>query len=195
MQMALSSLDHGMCEQDRLRQLIGDAKAGDVSAFERLVVLHERAVLRFAQRLLLNREAACDAAQEVFLRLYRSIRSIDERRELSPWLYRTTSNICLDMLRRTRNDLSIDLVAEPEVEGRNPEQALRLAQQQQMLLEALRELSPRERQAIVLRDLEGWSTTEVAELLGSTETTVRSQISTGRVKLRNYIMARTGGKS
>ncbi len=195
MQMALSSLDHGMREQDRLRQLIGDAKAGDVSAFERLVVLHERAVLRFAQRLLLNREAARDAAQEVFLRLYRSIRSIDERRELAPWLYRTTSNICLDMLRRTRNDLSIDLVAEPEMEGRNPEQALRLAQQQQMLLEALGELSPRERQAIVLRDLEGWSTTEVAGLLDSTETTVRSQISTGRVKLRNYIMARTGGQS
>ena len=195
MQMALSSLDHGMREQDRLRQLIGDAKAGDVSAFERLVVLHERAVLRFAQRLLLNREAARDAAQEVFLRLYRSIRSIDERRDLSPWLYRTTSNICLDMLRRTRNDLSIDLVAEPEMEGRNPEQAMRLAQHQRLLLEALGELSPRERQAIVLRDLEGWSTTEVAELLGSTETTVRSQISTGRVKLRNYIMARTGGQS
>ena len=195
MQMALSSLDHGMREQDRLRQLIGDAKAGDVSAFERLVVLHERAVLRFAQRLLLNREAARDAAQEVFLRLYRSIRSIDERRELSPWLYRTTSNICLDMLRRTRSELSIDLVVEPEVEARNPEQEMRLAQQQQLLLEALRELSPRERQAIVLRDLEGWSTSEVAELLGSTETTVRSQISTGRVKLRNYIMTRPGGQS
>ena len=195
MQMALSSLDHGMCEQDRLRQLIGDAKAGDVSAFERLVVLHERVVLRFAQRLLLNREAARDAAQEVFLRLYRNIRSIDERRELSPWLYRTTSNICLDMLRRTRNDLSINLVAEPQVEGLNPEQAMRLAQQQRFLVEALRELSPRERQAIVLRDLEGWSTAEVAELLGSTETTVRSQISTGRVKLRNYMLARTGGQS
>lgn len=180
-----------LCESEAPARLIVDARAGSAIAFERLVVLHEALVLRFAGRILLNREAARDAAQEVFFRLFRSLRSIDEARDLRPWLYRTTSNICLDLLRRARQTLSIDLVAEPELPGRDPEQALVSAQQHRALLEALGALSPRERQAIVLRDLEGHSTAEVARLLGSTETTVRSQISTGRVKLRSYLLERS----
>lgn len=194
-EMAFPSLDPRAPGQDQLRELIREAKRGRTAAFERLVILHEKAVLRFAQRLLLNREAARDAAQEVFLRLYRKIKSIDEGRELWPWLYRTTSNVCFDMLRRARNELSIDLVVEPQVISHNPEEAARVAQQQHLIVEALGGLSPRERQAIVLRDLEGLSTSEVAELLGSSETTVRSQISTGRVKLKSFLLTRMGGQA
>lgn len=182
-----------LCQGEATAELIRDAKRGSAIAFERLVVLHEQLVLRFAQRVLLNREAARDAAQEVFLRLFRSLRSIDESRDLGPWLYRTTSNICLDVLRRVRQDMPIDLVAEPEVQARNPEEAATLAEQQKVLLQALGCLSARERQAIVLRDLEGYSTGEVAVLLGSSETTVRSQISTGRSKLRSFLLAQDRG--
>jgi RNA polymerase sigma-70 factor, ECF subfamily len=194
-EMAFPSFDTREPRDDKIRDLIRDAKRGRTAAFERLILLHEKAVLRFAQRLLLNREAARDAAQDVFLRLYRKLQSIDEGRDLWPWLYRTTSNVCFDMLRKARNDLSLDLVAEPEVFSHNPEDKARLAQQQRLILEGLRELSPRERQAIVLRDLDGYPTSEVAVLLGSSETTVRSQISTGRVKLKNFLMARMGGQA
>lgn len=152
------------------------------------MVLHEQLVLRFAQRVVLNREAARDAAQEVFLRLFRSLRSIDEMRELGPWLYRTTSNVCLDLLRKQKGELPVNLIAEPELPERNPEEAAAQAQEQQVLLTALERLSARERQAIVLRDLEGYSTSEVAALLGTSEATVRSQISTGRAKLRELLV-------
>ena len=190
---ALPFTPYALCERESAPQLLELAKAGDAAAFERLVALHEQLVLRFAQRVLLNREAARDAAQEVFLRLFRSLRRMDEGRELGPWLYRTTSNVCLDLLRRRREHLPIDLIAEPEFAGRTPEQNAARAEEERLLLAALQSLPARERQAIVLRDLEGYSTGEVAALLGSSETTVRSQISTGRVKLRNYMLRREGG--
>ena len=73
MQMAISSLDRFMLEPDLLRRLIRGAKAGEADSFEGLVFLHERRVLRLAPRLLLNREAARNAAQDVFLRLHRKL--------------------------------------------------------------------------------------------------------------------------
>ena len=75
----------------------------------------------------------------------------------------------------------------------NPESSAAMRQQQQLVLAALKALTPRERQAIVLRDLEGYSTAEVASMLGSSETTVRSQISTGRVKMKDFLVTKLGG--
>jgi RNA polymerase sigma-70 factor, ECF subfamily len=79
-------------------------------------------------------------------------------------------------------------------QGPDPEQAVLFAQQRELIAAALDELTPRERDAIVLRDLEGLSTGQVARILGSTETTVRSQISTGRVKIKRFVMTRLGRK-
>lgn len=87
--MAIPSVRFFMFEPDRLRELIQEAKAGSAESFDVLVRLHERRVLRLAQRLLLKSEAARDAAQDVFFRLYKKIRTIDEDKDLGPWLYRT----------------------------------------------------------------------------------------------------------
>lgn len=189
MGMALPSVRVFMFEPDRLRELIRDAKAGNAESFNMLVRMHERPVLRLAQRFLLNREAARDAAQEVFLRLYQKIGTIHEDKDLGPWLYRTTANICFDLQRRAKNNLPLDVAADAASLEYDPEQNASARQQKECVLAALKELSPRERQAIVLRDLEGYSTAEVANLLGSTEATVRSQISTGRVKMRHFLRA------
>ncbi len=193
MQMAIPCLDQSMFEPDLLRHLIRGAKGGEAACFEKLVSLHERRVLRLAQRLLLNREAARDAAQDVFMRLHKRIRSVSEDKDPGPWLYRTTVNICIDLLRRSKDEMPIDLVPEVPDDCDNPEQSAANHQKQQLLYEALRALTPRERQAIVLRDLEGHTTAEVADMLGSSETTVRSQISTGRVKMRDFLLTKLGG--
>ena len=187
MQIAIPSFDRLVMEDDLLRRLIRDAKSGDAASFERLVVLHERWVLRIAQRLLLNREAARDASQEVFLRLFRKIGVFDERQDFRAWLYRVTANICFDLLRRAKGELPVDIVPETASAHDTPERAAATHQQSELILAALQTLSPREREVIVLRDLEGYSSAEVASLLGSSETTVRSQISTGRVKLRRQL--------
>ena len=187
--MAVPWMGHFVMEQSLLRQLVRNAKAGDAASFERIVTLHECLVLRVAQRILLNGEDAKDAAQEVFIRLHRTLSRFDEEKDLGPWLYRLTVNVCRDLLRRGKRDVSLDIVSHSADALLTPEQSAVAAQQYQMVLDALRKLSPREREAIVLRDLEGRSTGEVAGILGSSETTVRSQLSTGRMKMKNYVAA------
>ncbi len=80
--------------------LVAQAKAGDPSAFEALMRRHERQVFSTALRLLGNREDAKDAAQSVFLRLFRYLRRLEEGRELAPWLYRMTVNVCHDIQKK-----------------------------------------------------------------------------------------------
>ena len=183
-------MGHFVTEPSLLRQLVKDAKAGDAASFERIVILHERVVLRIAQRLLLNAEDAKDAAQEVFVRLHRVLGRFDEHKDLGPWLYRITVNICRDLRRRSKRIVPLEAEHDTADIASDPERSASVSQQYRMILEALGQLTPREREAIVLRDLEGRQTVEVAEILGSSEATVRSQLSTGRVKIRNYIEAR-----
>ncbi len=188
-------LGASMMEPSLLHELIIEAKAGNIAAFERIVILHQSLVLRVAQRLLLNGEDAKDAAQEVFLRLHRSLGQFRHDADFAPWLYRMTVNICHDLRRRRRPEVALDGAMEVADVAPSAEEAVVFRQQQEMVLAALGSLTEREREVIVLRDLEGLSTAEVAKMTGSLETTVRSQISMGRVKIRNYVMARLGRRS
>lgn len=172
------------------RQWITRAKAGDAAAFDCILESNAQLVLRTSQRLLLNEADAADAAQEVFLRLHRSLAKFDAEREIVPWLYRMTVNICHDIRRRRRPTLVISDVDEPRTPAATPEELMNTEERKRLMYEALGVLSDRERDAIVLRDLEGLSTAETAAALGTTETTVRSQISMGRAKLRDYVAGR-----
>jgi RNA polymerase sigma-70 factor (ECF subfamily) len=151
--------------------------------FERLVRMHERMVLGVAYRLLGRTEDAQDAAQEVFLKLLRKHKQIEG--DPKPWLYRVTVNVCNDWYRRRI------AVVEPDEEAADTSTdaltAITLDERKRLLTEALETLGERERAAIVLRDIEGHSTHEVAKLLGVEEVTVRSQISVARVKLAKYV--------
>jgi RNA polymerase sigma-70 factor, ECF subfamily len=153
-------------------------------AFEALMRSQERRVLRTALRILGRWEDAQDAAQEVFLRLYRFLDRIDASREIEPWLYRMTVNVCFDQLRKRRPVVAIDF--DPPSPARQFEDVA-AADRRRGLEAALLRLSDKERAAIVLRDIEGLETSEVAEILGSSESTVRSQISVARVKLRRLL--------
>jgi len=79
--------------------LLDRAKAGDLEAFDQLMRAHEKQVLGTALRLLGNLEDAQDAAQEAFLRLYKSLNRLPDIQEIKPWLYRVTVNVCNDMHR------------------------------------------------------------------------------------------------
>jgi RNA polymerase sigma-70 factor, ECF subfamily len=188
--MAVPLIGPFMLEQSLLRHWIEKAREGDAAAFERIVLLHERMVLRTAQRLLMNTEDAKDAAQEVFLRLHKNLGRFREDKELGPWVYRMTVNVCLDSKRRSRASVPMEQAAEPRDKAPNPEQVVRAAQERELIAEAMRRLPARERAAIVLRDLEGCSTADTAQILRSSEGTVRSQISTARAKIRSFVAER-----
>jgi RNA polymerase sigma-70 factor (ECF subfamily) len=154
--------------------------------FEELVALHQQKVLRTAYRLLGRLEDAQDAAQEVFLRLLKNLHRIDG--DPQAWLYRVTVNICNDSYRR--RTLTAEMAAETADPALDAEDVLVLEERKRLLMEGLQTLPERERATVVLRDIEGLSTREVAAILNVEEVTVRSHISTARVKLAKYVRRR-----
>jgi len=192
--MAVIPDDERPLESLEIVALVRRCVAGDSAAFEQIVMRNERRVLNLAWRLLGNKEDAQDAAQEVYLRVFKYIHRFDASKPIEPWLMRLTVNVCRDLGRKRQQqridgsqveDLPTES-ANPS-EGSNPHEELALEQRKQMLRAALVELPERERTALVLRDIEGLSTSKVANIMGSSESTVRSQISTGRVKLKRVI--------
>jgi RNA polymerase sigma-70 factor, ECF subfamily len=175
-----------------LRPLIQRAQRGDTEAFSQLIVWHQRRVIATAWRMLGNEADALDAAQDVFLRLHRYLRSFDSDQDFAAWLYRMVVNACHDIRKRRRGpQLSLDDEAgrSAVAELRSPhdvEASAAVLEDERLVAEALASLADKERAALVLRDLEGLSTQQVADILGSTPTTVRSQISIARAKLRAF---------
>jgi len=144
---------------------------------------HERLVLRTAWRMLGNREDARDAAQEVFLRLYRHLGEVDEAR-VESWLYRTTMNACYDALRRRPK--TGELVVEPSLAAVG-DAALEQGEKRKLLEAGLKRLTPQERSAVVLCSIEGLSSADAAAALGISEGTVRSHLSLARTRLKEYV--------
>jgi RNA polymerase sigma-70 factor (ECF subfamily) len=173
------------------------ARAGDPQAFAVLVERHERMVLRTALRLLGRLDLAQDAAQDAFLRLHRHLGRFDESREVGPWLYRVVVNVCRDAARRGRGARLVALsdaasLASPGDGVREREDAVARDEQRRLVQAALLTLPAREREAIVLRDIEGLSSEEVARILGSSAGTVRSQVSAARLKIKRYVETQGG---
>ncbi|HEY1404131.1 MAG TPA: sigma-70 family RNA polymerase sigma factor [Pyrinomonadaceae bacterium] len=188
--------------------LVARAGAGDAVAFERIMLETERKVVAVAWRMLGNREDARDAAQEVFLRVYKYLDRYRPEQDFNGWLYRITINVCRDAARKRGSRLDgAQFAARPGEEERaapqaassdmNAEENAIRAQQRVLLMSALQTLPEKERAALILRDLEGLTTDEVARVLGSRPVTVRSQISSARAKLKLHcerLLNRKGGR-
>jgi RNA polymerase sigma-70 factor (ECF subfamily) len=183
-------------EEPYLAPLISRARAGDAEAFEQIMRCSERRVVATAWRILGDREDARDAAQEVFLRAYRYLGTFKADQNFSGWLYRITVNVCRDISRkRSHGGRGRFISYEAELEEGVLEQVAAPddteshaieAQERFIVARALSSLSEKERSAIVLRDMEGFSTEEVARMMGTRAVTVRSQLSSGRAKIKRY---------
>jgi RNA polymerase sigma-70 factor (ECF subfamily) len=172
---------------------------GDTSAFEMLILRYERRVISLAMKLLGESDDARDAAQEVFFRAYKYIHRLDLQKPFEPWLMQMTVNVCRDMGRKRQQRRATFSDSEPvdpiaHDVASNPHHEMIVEEERRMVRQALAVLPETERIAIVLRDIEGLSTGEVAAILESSETTVRSQISRARVRLKNAIEQMMGGR-
>ena len=179
---------------ESLAILIDRARAGDRQAFDRIMIRHQRLVVSTAWRMLGNQEDARDAAQESFLRVYKYLKNFKRGEDFAGWLYRITVNVCRDFARK-RGRASQFVSFEQEREegnlatlssGENVEEGAILSQERSIIERAIGTLTKKEKAAIVLRDLEGLSTEEVADILGSSQGTVRSQISSARTKIKRF---------
>ena len=152
--------------------------------FETIVRRREAQVLRIAFRILGNWADAEDVAQETFLRLHRHGTGFRDEAALGSWLYCVTVNLCFD---RTRVAKPAAEMPELQARGISAESSVIRDQAKEKLMAALTMLPAKERAAVVLREIEGLTTAEVAEVLGSSEVTVRSQISKALGRLRGIL--------
>jgi len=184
--------------QTALAGFVERAAAGDKAAFEQIMIHSQQRVLTLSWRMLGSEADARDASQEVFLRVYKYLGRFKQDQDFFAWLYSITVNVCRDILKKrqlqTNRFISFSGELEEETlripaDQQDAEQAAMQAQQCEMISRAIATLPSKERASILLRDVEGLSTEEVARILKSSSTTVRSQISSARRKIRDYCRA------
>lgn len=193
-------VDRPAPEQSSLSLLVERAANGDKAAFEQVMINSEHRVMAMTWRMLGNEADARDASQEVFLRVYKYLGRFRRDQEFFAWLYGITMNVCRDFLKK-RQSHSSRFISFGEEEGAahevadahaDAEQVLVQTQQRELIERAMGTLPFKERASIVLRDVEGLSTDEVARIMKSSATTVRSQISSARKKIRIYCQQQPG---
>ena len=166
--------------------------AGDPQAFGELVQRYERDVFNLAYRMLNDRGEAEDAAQEAFLRAYANLDRYDVTRSFKTWVLSITSNHCIDRLRRRRLTwLSLEEPLPPhpaltsDIPG--PEEATLTNERNRLVQDMLAELSPGYRLAVVLRYWYELSYAEIAEMLDTTESAIKSRLFRARQLLANQL--------
>jgi RNA polymerase sigma-70 factor (ECF subfamily) len=180
-------------------RLVELAREGDDRAFASLVGRYERKLVRVLARLVRDEELARDLAQETFWKVYRRLDRFDTSRRFGPWLFRVGVNLGLDLLRRREAPASSFSIDRPSDEGHrpfdlpDPDPRLRaeLAQEVQFILERVPVLY---RTILVLKDLEGFSSAEVAAIVGRREATVRWRLAKAREMFREHWERRQGAK-
>ena len=182
-------------QQTSLALLIEQALAGDMAAFEQIMIHSEQKVMRLTWRMLGNEADARDATQEVFLRVYKYLGTFKQDQDFFAWVYQITLNVCRNVTKKRQSPgaqfVSIDAGNNPEAflvldQQADAEETLLRAQRRELIVRAMATLPDKERAAFLLRDLEGFETDEVARIMSSSSTTVRSQISSARKKIKLY---------
>lgn len=179
------------------KQIIKKAAAGSADAFEQLVLTYQTPIYRLCFRMTGNADDAADLTQEAFLKAWRALDSFRFDASFSTWLYRLASNLCLDFLRAEKRRAVLPLIhddaegdelsLDPPDPAPTPEQAALRAEEQAQLAAALKALEPEQRQILTLRVVNDLSYTEIAEILGVREGTVKSRLSRARDALRKKL--------
>ena len=182
-------------------RLVQRARAGTTAPSPSLVTRYERKLIRVLVRLVRDEELARDLAQETFWKVYNRLDRFDTSRRFGPWLFRVGVNLGLDLLRTSRPDAGRPRsrstgrprTAAPPFDLPDPDPRLRaeLAQEVQFLLEKVPVLY---RTILVLRDLEGFSSAEVAAIVGRREATVRWRLAKARELFRDLWERRQDAK-
>ena len=181
-------------------QLIRRAQQGDNGAFEELLLLHQKKVYNLCLRMSANPDDALDLSQEAFLRAWRSLGQYQFEASFSTWLFRLTSNICIDFLRRKkrRQETSLTESYDDSDEGAElsvpdaqpgPEQQAMTNETKIELARAMEQLSPEHREILQLRVIEDLQYEQIADILGMRVGTVKSRLARARLALRKILKA------
>ncbi len=179
-------------------ELVHACKKGDVAAFEQLVKRHHRRLLRISQTVTRNREDSEDAVQEALLKAFQNLAEFREDSQFSTWLIRITVNQSLMKLRKQRTPKEVSLdedfqmdsdVLPLDVPDRapNPEQLCWASELRDILVRTVEELRPILRTVFVLRDVEGLSIAQTAQVLNLSQAAVKARLWRVRLQLRERL--------
>jgi RNA polymerase sigma-70 factor (ECF subfamily) len=188
-------------------ELVRQAKAGDLDAFEALVARHERHVFTLAVRIVQNEHDAEDVTQQAFISALENLPGFREQASFATWLHRIATHAALKIIRKRRglDTVSLEAATEPseDFEGmahpefiadwrQSPEELVQRNETQRLLDEALAQLDGKHRLVFLLRDVEGLSVKETAEELGLSEVNVKVRLLRARLQLRELLTQALG---
>jgi RNA polymerase sigma-70 factor (ECF subfamily) len=171
-------------------------KSGNEFAFAELVSVYRKIVLNICYRFLLNKEDAEDVSQEVFVEVYHSIRNFREDSKLSTWIYRIAVSKSLDEIKRQSRKkritsigktFGLEKVAQWMAGNDRPDQSFVEREDFDQLMKALDRLHESQRIALTLSKIEGYSNTEIAEIMQTTLTAVESLIYRAKQNLKIFL--------
>ena len=174
-------------------ELVRHCQDGDMAAFEQLFHRHQERVFSVASRMMSNPEDALDVTQEIFLRAYQKIGKFNFTSAFSTWMYRLATNLCIDELRRRKRIINTAPLEEAisVADVNTPEENAVAKDRRNQVWEAINSLKEKEKSIIILRDIEGLSYKEIAEVFGCSLGRVKSRIHEARQKLRTILEAKT----
>jgi RNA polymerase sigma-70 factor (ECF subfamily) len=183
-------------------ELVRQARAGDLAAFEELVSRHERQVYTVALRIVQNAHDAEDVAQTAFLSALEHLPGFREEASFATWLYRIVTHAALKIIRKRKGLDTVSLEAATEAQDdrdtiphpefiadwrQSPEELVQRNETRQLLDDALAQLDEKHRLVFVLRDVEGLSVRETADALGLSEANVKVRLLRARLQLRERL--------
>lgn len=188
----------GLCMSENEKLLLAKAKKGDIGAFELLIEKHQKFVFNIALKMIGNYDDASELAQEALIKVFKSIGSFKEEASFSTWVYRITTNVCLDELRKRKNRnityIDEDIMTEDgeikrEIVDLNPlpDAVAENNELKKAVNAAIMALSEEHRIVVVMRDINGMSYEEIAKAINCPEGTVKSRINRARQTLKEIL--------
>jgi RNA polymerase sigma-70 factor (ECF subfamily) len=177
------------------KELVQKSRNGDIDAFEKLIQAYEKRIFNIALKMVGNREDASDIAQEVCIKIYKSIGSFKESSSFSTWVYRITSNVCIDQLRKRKSNIVPLTMSSDDGEyelpvasnDRLPEDIVESRELSNLIKSCILELVPEQKIIITLRDIYGHSYEDIAKILNISMGTVKSRLNRARNTLKDKI--------
>ncbi len=171
---------------ERESRLVEEVLRGNSEAFDPLVTPYRKLLLNMAYKLSRNWEDAKEISQETLLRAFRYLRSFDPERSFKTWLLQILMNVWRRSLARSVPAEKLQQVASP-ISSDNPLESRLQTETRSQIIACLEELSPREKEVFLLRDLEELNVRETARALGISSLSVRVRLSSARKKIRAKI--------
>lgn len=171
-------------------KIIRECQAGSHEAFRCLVERYQRVAYGIAYHMLHSEELAKDISQEAFIRVFYSIRRFDLTRSFYTWLYHIVVRLCIDYLRGHRPHETIDPVSIQDPSSKSPVEQLIKDEEHRTIKETLETLPPKYKAVMVLRDIEGLSSCEVARILKCSDGVVRWTLCEARKRFKEAWLKR-----